>query len=88
MQYPGKRLRKLSNQIARRYIQLRSKGTEHAGAEERMQLLAENRFVDVAIQPGADHRSQTHLFHTRHETMNRSMSLNKIDHGKKEFLAG
>jgi hypothetical protein len=53
-----------------------------------MQLLTENGFVYVAIQPRADHRSETHLFHAHDETMYRPVPLNKIDHGKEKFLTG
>ena len=53
-----------------------------------MQLLTEYGFVYVAIEPRADHRSETHLLHARHETMNRPVPLNKIDDGKEKFLAG
>ena len=88
IQHPGKRLREISNQIARRYIQLRSECAERAGAKERMQLLTENGFMDVAIQPRADHRTQAHLVHARHETTNRPVPLNKIDQGQEQFLAG
>jgi hypothetical protein len=53
-----------------------------------MQLLAENGFVYVAIQPRAGHRSQAQVFHARHKTTNRSVPLNKIDDGNKEVIAG
>jgi hypothetical protein len=53
-----------------------------------MQLLAENGFVYVAIEPRAGHRSQSQVFHARHKTANRAVPLNKINDGNEEVIAG
>jgi hypothetical protein len=53
-----------------------------------MQLLAENGFVYVAIQPRAGHRSQTQVFHARHKTASRAVPLNEIDDGNEEVITG
>jgi hypothetical protein len=78
----------MANQIARRQIQLCRKCAEHACPEERMQLLAENGFVYVAVEPRAGHRSQSQVFHARHKTANGAVPLNKINDGNEEVIAG
>jgi hypothetical protein len=53
-----------------------------------MQLLAEDGFVYVAIQPRAGNRSQSQVFHARNKTTNRAVPLNKINDGNEEVIAG
>ena len=87
MQNLGQRLRKATNKIPRLQIQPRGEGAQCARAEQCVQLLAEDRDVQVADDPGTSERPKTQLFHAPQDLARGTVFLHEIDHGGAERFA-